>query len=241
MEPGAGSLRGVFAAVDVHYLASGGARAAVVVAGDATFSAVVAENTVIVPEVMAYRPGEFYLRELPPLRAVLRGVTGLGLLVVDGYADLDPSGRPGLGAHVYAEFGIPVVGVAKSAFLSASHAIPLRAPCWSPPPACPALTQLIWSGTWLAGSGYPMPCAVSTRWRGPGGKQRTSGVAGQVSGTTTTMASSWSCMTQRTMSSALSSTATQHRRKHVTCLPPPAIPTHARSDRGTRGSLDAHL
>jgi deoxyribonuclease V len=78
MEPGAGSLRGVFAAVDVHYLASGGARAAVVVAGDATFSAVVAENTVIVPEVMAYRPGEFYLRELPPLRAVLRGVTGLG-------------------------------------------------------------------------------------------------------------------------------------------------------------------
>jgi deoxyribonuclease V len=125
MEPGAGSLRGVFAAVDVHYLASGGARAAVVVAGDATFSAVVAENTVIVPEVMAYRPGEFYLRELPPLRAVLRGVTGLGLLVVDGYADLDPSGRPGLGAHVYAEFGIPVVGVAKSAFLSASHAIPV--------------------------------------------------------------------------------------------------------------------
>ena len=125
MGPGAGTLRGVFAAVDVHYLAPGGARAAVVMFGDAAFSAVVAENTVVVPEVMAYRPGEFYLRELPPLRAVLRGVTGLGLLVVDGYADLDPSGRPGLGAHVYAEFGIPVVGVAKSAFLSASHAIPV--------------------------------------------------------------------------------------------------------------------
>jgi len=153
----------VFAAVDVHYLASGGARAAVVVADDPTFSAVVAENTAIVPEVTAYRPGEFYLRELPPLRAVLRGVAGLGLLIVDGYADLDPSGRLGLGAHAYAEFGVPVIGVAKSAYLSATHARyrscggPLRAPCLPPPPACPALTQLIWSSTGLAGSGYPIP------------------------------------------------------------------------------------
>jgi hypothetical protein len=54
MEPGAGPLRGVFAAVDVHYLAPGGAWAPVVVSGDATFSAVVAENTVVVPEMMAY-------------------------------------------------------------------------------------------------------------------------------------------------------------------------------------------
>jgi deoxyribonuclease V len=115
----------VFAAVDVHYLASGGARAALVVADDPTFSAVVAENTATVPEVMAYRPGEFYLRELPPLRAVLRGVTGLGLLIVDGYADLDPPGRPGLGAHAYAEFGVPVIGVAKSAYPSATHAVPV--------------------------------------------------------------------------------------------------------------------
>ena len=125
MEPGAGPLRGFFAAVDVHYLACGGARAAIVVADDPTFSAVVAENTATVPEVTAYRPGEFYLRELPPLRAVLRGVAGLGLLIVDGYADLDPSGRPGLGAHAYAEFGVPVIGVAKSAFLPATHAIPV--------------------------------------------------------------------------------------------------------------------
>jgi deoxyribonuclease V len=29
--------------------------------------------------------------------------------VVDGYADLDPGGRPGLGAHARAEFGIPVI------------------------------------------------------------------------------------------------------------------------------------
>jgi deoxyribonuclease V len=61
------------------------------------------------PGVPPYRPGEFYLRELPPLRAVLAGVSGLGLLVIDGYADLDPAGRPGLGAHAHAEFAIPII------------------------------------------------------------------------------------------------------------------------------------
>ena len=111
--------------MDVHYLSTGGARAAAVLAANAAFTHVLAERTAEVPRVAPYRPGEFYLRELPPLRAVLRDVTGLGLLVVDGYADLDPSGRPGLGAHAYAEFGVPVIGVAKSAYLSATHAIPV--------------------------------------------------------------------------------------------------------------------
>jgi len=53
------------------------------------------------------------------------GLSGLGLLVVDGYADLDPGGRPGLGAHAHAEFGIPVIGVAKSRFRMATHAVPV--------------------------------------------------------------------------------------------------------------------
>jgi deoxyribonuclease V len=50
---------------------------------------------------------------------------GLGLLVVDGYVDLDPGGRPGLGAYAHAEFGIPVIGVAKSRFRTATHAVPV--------------------------------------------------------------------------------------------------------------------
>jgi deoxyribonuclease V len=115
----------VFAAADVHYPGSGGARAAVVLAADTTFSTGLTERTAFVPEVAPYRPGEFYLRELPPLREVLDGVRGLGLLVVDGYADLDPAGRPGLGAHAHAEFGVPVIGVAKSAFRTATHAVPV--------------------------------------------------------------------------------------------------------------------
>ena len=95
------------------------------VAAGADFSRVLAERTALVPEVPPYRPGEFYRRELPPLRAVLHGIGGLELVVVDGYADLDPAGRPGLGAHAHAEFAVAVIGVAKSAFRAASHAIPV--------------------------------------------------------------------------------------------------------------------
>jgi deoxyribonuclease V len=115
----------VYAAVDVHYPTSGGARAAAVLAADAAFAHVLAERTAMIAQVPPYQPGEFYLRELPPLRAVLEGLSGLALLVVDGYADLDPGGRPGLGARAHAEFGVPVIGVAKSRFRTATHAIPV--------------------------------------------------------------------------------------------------------------------
>jgi deoxyribonuclease V len=117
---------GLFAAADVYYPGPGGARAAAVVAADAAFTHVLAEYTALTPEVLPYRPGQSYLRELPPLRAVLHGMPGLGLLVVDGYAGLDPRGRPGLGAHAHTEFGIPVIGVAKSVFRTATHAIAVR-------------------------------------------------------------------------------------------------------------------
>jgi deoxyribonuclease V len=125
MKSGGSTHFGTCAAVDVHYLSTGGARAAAVLAADAAFEHVVAERTAMVAGAAPYRPGEFYLRELPPLRAVLDDLHGVGLLVVDGYADLDPSGRPGLGAHVHAEFGIPVIGVAKSRFRTATHAVPV--------------------------------------------------------------------------------------------------------------------
>ena len=125
METGGRPESAVCAAVDVHYLSTGGARAAVVLAADAAFAHVLAERTAAVPWVPPYRPGKFYLRELPPLHAVLDDLSGLGLLVVDGYADLDPRGRPGLGAHAHAEFGVPVIGVAKSRFRTATHAVPV--------------------------------------------------------------------------------------------------------------------
>jgi deoxyribonuclease V len=76
--------------------------------------------------VLPYQPGEFYRRELPAIRAVLAGAGKLALLVVDGYVDLDAEGRPGLGAHAHAEFGVPVIGVAKTRFRTASHAVEVR-------------------------------------------------------------------------------------------------------------------
>jgi deoxyribonuclease V len=115
----------VFVAVDVHYLPGGEARAAAVVAADASFCHLLADRTGQVAGVPPYQSGQFYLRELPPLHAVLDGLDGMTLLIVDGYADLDPDGRPGLGAHAHAEFGVPVIGVAKTAFRAATHAIPV--------------------------------------------------------------------------------------------------------------------
>jgi deoxyribonuclease V len=109
--------------VDVQYLDDGGARAALVIAEDAAFTALIEERTVLVEQVAEYRPGKFYERELPALEQVLSDVAPLDLLIVDGYVDLDPDGRPGLGAHV-ADAGLaPVVlGVAKTRFRAATHA-----------------------------------------------------------------------------------------------------------------------
>lgn len=113
-------------AVDVHYLRTRGARAALVVCPDTTYGEVVEEHTARAADVVAYRPGHFYERELPPLRTLLTEpeIAPLDLLVVDGYVTLDTAGRPGLGARIHAEAFAPVViGVAKTPYLDAAHAI----------------------------------------------------------------------------------------------------------------------
>src|SRR5215471_8132707 len=115
----------LFVAVDVHYLDDGRARAALVAARDSRFSLICGANTAVTAEGAPYQPGEFYRRELPPLRAVLPSAGRLALIMVDGYVDLDAAGRPGLGAHVHAEFGVPVIGVAKTVFRTATHAVPV--------------------------------------------------------------------------------------------------------------------
>ena len=111
-----------YGAVDVYYPPSGGARAALVVATDPAFATVVDERVAWLAHVAPYQPGSFFRRELPATRAVLDGVTDLDLLIVDGYVDLDPAGLPGLGARLHDEIGVPVIGVAKTAFRGATHA-----------------------------------------------------------------------------------------------------------------------
>ncbi|MGH3749819.1 MAG: endonuclease V, partial [Micromonosporaceae bacterium] len=100
--------------------------AALVIASDLRFGGVESEHTAVLGSVAPYRPGAFFTRELPALRAVLADAGPLDLLVVDGYVHLDPYGRAGLGAHAHTEFGIPVIGVAKTWFNGASHAVEVR-------------------------------------------------------------------------------------------------------------------
>jgi deoxyribonuclease V len=118
--------KGLFAAVDVHYERWAGARAALVTAAEPRFAELAGTRTIQVADVAPYRPGEFYLRELPPILAVCRGAGPLALILVDGYVDLDPDGRLGLGAHVHDELGVPVIGVAKTPFRTATHAVQIR-------------------------------------------------------------------------------------------------------------------
>jgi deoxyribonuclease V len=113
------------AAVDVRYPASGGARAALVLAEDRLFAQIVEERVRWLPEVAPYQPGRFFERELPALLAVLADLGQLDLVLVDGYVDLDGDRRPGLGARLYEQIRVPVVGVAKTAFRTATHAVPV--------------------------------------------------------------------------------------------------------------------
>ncbi|ASR54668.1 MULTISPECIES: endonuclease V [Cellulomonas] len=109
-------------AVDVHYDDAGRARAALVACRELTFSTVSSEHVATIARTAPYEPGALFKRELPCIQAVLALGPPLELLVIDGYATLDPSGRPGLGAHAAAAIGIPVIGVAKTPFRTATHA-----------------------------------------------------------------------------------------------------------------------
>lgn len=108
--------------LDVQYDASGRARAALVVCGELAFSTVASEYVVDISRTVPYESGALFKRELPCLSAVLALGPALELLVVDGYATLDPGGRPGLGAHAADAFSLPVIGVAKTPFRTATHA-----------------------------------------------------------------------------------------------------------------------
>ncbi|WP_292647821.1 endonuclease V [Nocardioides sp.] len=112
-----------FGAADAHYPASGGGHAALVVSGEPELGAISEQSTVWLDEVADYAPGRFYERELPALTALLAEVDPLDVLIIDGYVDLDPTGRPGLGWHAWdAGLAPRVIGVAKTSFRAATHA-----------------------------------------------------------------------------------------------------------------------
>lgn len=120
------TLRGVIACVDVHYLESGGARAAIVTFATWDATTPTAQHVVPIAHVEPYESGAFYKRELPCILAALAVLPALPeVVIVDGYVWLEAS-RPGLGARLLeAEPKIPtVVGVAKRPYVGApAHAV----------------------------------------------------------------------------------------------------------------------
>jgi deoxyribonuclease V len=107
----------MLACLDVSYTGSQ-AIAGCFLFADWTADEATGQLVAALPIAAPYRPGAFYLRELPPLLAVLSRVeAALAAIVVDGYVWLG-GGRQGLGAQLYDALGdrTPVVGVAKTAW-----------------------------------------------------------------------------------------------------------------------------
>ncbi len=74
--------------------------------------------------IASYKPGEFYLRELPCILSVLEKAEFLpNLIIVDGYVWLDETERPGMGAHLYEALHrqCAIIGVAKKCFFRGSN------------------------------------------------------------------------------------------------------------------------
>lgn len=116
-------------AVDVDYREGGAVAGAV---GFSVWTAGVAATTTVVTlapgQYGEYVPGQLYLRELPCLLAVLAAApVPATAVVIDGYVWLE-DGVPGLGARLHAALGggVPVVGVAKTRYLSAMGALEVR-------------------------------------------------------------------------------------------------------------------
>lgn len=117
----------MIASVDVDYRPDATVAACVLFQdwGDAVEAANLVDRG---PPAEAYIPGEFYRRELPALLRVLARVPDpLATVVIDGYVWLQGEERPGLGAHLYEALGrrVPVIGVAKTAFLASRVAVPV--------------------------------------------------------------------------------------------------------------------
>ena len=73
--------------------------------------------TIAMDGVPPYETGQFYKRELPCILELLKHIhVKLGCIVVDGYVFLGHDQHDGLGAKLYHETSIPVIGVAKTHF-----------------------------------------------------------------------------------------------------------------------------
>ncbi len=117
----------MIAAADVYYF-NDSAVAAAILFDDWRSEQPAIEIRQDVKNIEPYIPGLFYKRELPCLLKVLEQVKNrFEIIIIDGYVWLNSGKRPGLGAHLYQLLGekIPVIGVAKTKFKEATHAVPV--------------------------------------------------------------------------------------------------------------------
>ena len=117
------------ACIDVGYTESDTepttAIAACAVISDWSDATSLSEFVVNVDAVDDYQPGQFYLRELPCINAVLSELLDPPThIVIDGYVSLDDLDYPGLGKYLHDALSqtIPVIGVAKNPFKRSLHA-----------------------------------------------------------------------------------------------------------------------
>ncbi|EEF60829.1 endonuclease V [Pedosphaera parvula] len=110
----------MIACLDVHYEGAT-AFAAGIVFQEWVDAFPYEEEVIEVSNIQPYQPGQFYLRELPCLLAVLKALPAVQTVIIDGYVWLDNKGKPGLGAHLHQALNekIPVIGVAKTPFQGA--------------------------------------------------------------------------------------------------------------------------
>jgi deoxyribonuclease V len=75
---------------------------------------------VLIDDVADYESGSFYKRELPCIVQALNSVSEtLDFIVIDGYVTLGEKKGLGVYLYEYLEVKIPIIGVAKTKFLSA--------------------------------------------------------------------------------------------------------------------------
>jgi len=116
-----------YLAVDVHYPDDHSGHAAGVLFHAAGDERPAATYTTQVAGIAAYVPGQFYLREMPCILAIIAQMSAVpAVVIVDGYVDLDVG--PGLGRRLFDECAgtVAVIGVAKTAYAGAVSAAVLR-------------------------------------------------------------------------------------------------------------------
>lgn len=121
----------MIACLDVGYREDD-ATAACVLIEDWKSESSLLECTETITDIQEYVPGQFYQRELPCLMTILAAIDARpDVIIVDGFVTLDPAGKLGLGGHLHREINRPgrdrtdVIGVAKTGFREATHAIPV--------------------------------------------------------------------------------------------------------------------